>query len=297
MSGDDFRQLRRFRAGLSGPDQQEVTMAKHALEQARSEERSDGTSSISGSRRLGAALTWRKRSALAAGGAAMLALALVVFSGGEGTLDQTEDQAMRTASLADVAAGIQRTTHLDYDRLSDVGLTLSDVASESEIVGTGRIVDVRLGYEEADGVDHMYLVVEPDKLAAGSEALGASGKVLVDQIAPQVNSDGVRLGFDELRDAAINAPEHVAFMLSPTPVSWYRNSPDPYAGRAEDDPVYIVTHPASLLAFDEEKGIAFPLAADEDLAEAAGNVNALKELGVDVYEFTEGSIAVNAAKP
>jgi len=278
---DEFEALRALRSTRVAPDNEAVSKARDALERAIDEE-SQGDVAV-GTRFSGIQPGWRWT--LAGAGVAALVGIVIALTG-----DATQDQSVRP-SLGAVAAELQSYVGGDFEHLDDLGLTLADVASESEVVGTGQIVDIREGYKEG-GALHMFLVVEPDRLAAGAPLLGRSNEVLVDRIAPPLNHATGNRGIGELRAAAVAAPERVAFMLTPTPPSIYENASDKFAGRDEDDPIFQPTHPSSLLALDEKAGVAFPLTTEEQLENAAGNVDFLTKLGAKIDRFSARSGAL-----
>lgn len=284
---DEFEQLRGFRSRLPAPDDEEVRAARSALDRAIDAELSDDSASGAGS--FGIGLTSHRTLAAAAAVAVLaIGLSLAVFLPAEN--EDAPDQTV-SPSLGSVGAKLQQYTGGDFDHLDSLGLTLRDVALDSSAVGTGRIVDIRPGYEEADGVLHMFLVVKPDRLAVGGGGLGQSGQVLVDQIAPPLDRETGTRGIAELRAAAVASPERVAFMLSHTPPSTYERSPDEFAGRAQDDPIFSPTHPSSFFALNEKAGAAFPLITDEKLENVPGNVDALRDLGAEIDRFSAGTIA------
>lgn len=287
MSEDEFEALRRFRANPPDPSSEDIAAARRALNEEIAKESAAGArvGSILG-RPLRGRLQprWRFGAAAVAGTLAVGLAAMLMTSAG----DESPDQPDGRTSLAGLANQIQINRATEFEPLADRGWTLGDVAKASALVGIGRIVDVRLSYEEApeqESVEHMFLVVKPDRLAKGEELLGSSGEVLIDEFPPQVNHLGERPGWDELREAALNSTGRVVFMLSPSPPSWYADSPNPYEGRAVDDPIFIPTHPSSLLAIEAGTDAAFPLETDENLEEVPGNIQAMESLGARVERF------------
>lgn len=290
---DEFEQLRRFRADLSAPDDRDVSRVREALAEAIEEERSHGSSVRSGSSRIEP--RWRRALAGVVAAAAVIAVALVAFLPSDGD----ESEPAESTSLRDVGAGIQSYTSLDYDHLDTLGVTLRDVAAgadidaerfgysrlDADVVGIGRIVDVRLAYSSA--LDHMFLAVKPDRLSEGADLLGESGEVLVDVIAPPIDRATGSRGIAELRQAAVASPDRVAFMLSAVPPEG--NPSDEFAGRATDDPLLRPTHPSSFFGLDEQARVAFPLLADEKLENVPGNVDPLRDLGAKIDRFSRFS--------
>lgn len=283
---DEMEQLRRFRAALSDAPDEQTSRVRSAVDRAI-EANAPSALAITGPRT-------RWRVAFAGAIAALVAVIVVVVAlpGGGGSRDATQNR-----SLASFAAEIQSYTQLDFEHLADLGLTLQDVAGKADVVGTGRIVDIRLGYEEGDALQHMFLVVQPDRLASGETLLGESGEVLVDRNAPPVDRETGSRGIEELREIVVGSPERVAFMLSPTPPSTYANSPNEYAGRAKDDPIFWPTHPSSLFALDEQGGVAYPLVTDEKLEDSPANLDALEQLGATVDSFAKGADTASGAQP
>jgi hypothetical protein len=239
--------------------------------------------------------------------------ALVFFGDGD-----SPDQ-RNAPSLSGLAAEIKGYSLLDFDHLADQGLTLSNVADASDLVGIGRIVDVRAAWKEVepnpgggspDELLHMYLVIEPDRLARGGELLGRSGEVLVDEIAPPVDrkagdiAEQQRDAIAAIREATVGSPERVAFMLSSWPPGSSVVPPPPveevvtdeFAGRKSDDPVFAPTQPSSLIVLDERTGVAYPLTTDEKFDESPGNLDALEQLGAKVDHFAGGSDAATGGQ-
>lgn len=304
---DELEQLRELRADLRAPGEERLSKARGELDRVIAEERSPAMP-----RRARASTPkpgWRRRLAGASVVAALglaVALAVVLSSGGDGGVPSERTDA---SSLRDVAAELQSNVHLDFDHLDDLGLTLRDVAAgagtaprfgayrvEANVIGIGRVIDVRLAYKEADGLQHMVVVIEPDQTTADGDLLGESGEVLVDEIAPPVDRETGSRGIAELREAFVSAPERVAFMLAPVPAEAMGNPDDQYAGRSADDPLLRPAHPSSFFGLDESARVAFPLTTDEKLEDVPGNLDPLRELGADIDRFARSDAPLGGAQ-
>jgi hypothetical protein len=201
------------------------------------------------------------------------------------------------ATLRDVAATIQASSAADYEHLADRGWTLQTVAADqAEIVGIGRVVEVREAYREVDRfasgfVDyypHLLLVIEPQRLAKGADLLGDSGLVMVDIQHPYLSRDQAleARALEQLRNAVASSDERVALMLDQKPrAAMGSEIVDEFAGRAPDDPLLWPAHPSSLFGLDEERGIAFSMTTDEVPDNVGGNVGQLRELGATIDRF------------
>lgn len=300
MSTDEFDRLREFRADVPGPSEQDVATARQALADAIAGKRPEEASV---NRALGGPMLRKPRRRLGLVGvaiAASVAVGVTAIVVAISERDDTSDRYQEPGTLSGLASNLQATYAAEFEHLADQGETLRDVVASSTVAGTGRIVDVRLAYTEPPvqgGVEHMLLVIKPNELASGAEVLGTSGHVLIDAFPPQVNHEGVRPGWDQLRNNALNSQGQVAFMLTPTPPSWYEKSPDPYEGRATDDPIFVPTHPSAFFGFDETSGVAFPLMSDENLQEVSGNIETMKSLGADVDRFAVADESVTFGTP
>lgn len=225
----------------------------------------------------------------------LVALALGTFAAyGE---DATSTQSTERGSLHKAARTLQLAAVLDYDELAATGSTLDDVAVKADIVGIGRIVDIRLGYREQIGVggpesqleelQQMLVVIDPEKLAKGSELLGSSGQVFLDRAAPPFDLQTGDTGIEELRDAAVNSQERVAFMLAvKPPPSEGTARLDEFEGRAPDDPLLWPAHPSAVLGLDEGSASAYPVLTTEDIADTSQNLAPLNALGAEVDGFS-----------
>lgn len=234
---------------------------------------------------------------------AVIGSLMLAGCGGSSADDQPDET---RASLTGVAKVLQGSLALDYEPLEVQNLSLTDVAKQSDIVGVGKIVDVRLGYETRfltedgdvapDSVRRMFIVIQPDELAAGADLLGKSGEVLLDVPAPAVNRDTETRGVDELKTSAVEAPGRVLFMLrlEPAPTKGTLTADD-YAGRAEDDPLFLTTHPSSFLGLGDD-GVAFPLLTTEKIEGEPMNLSAFEGVGVDIKSFdvVESNLATAA---
>ena len=222
--------------------------------------------------------------------AALLALSPALLSGC-GSSQEADPSRGEEASLRNVAAVFQSISALDYEPLAAEGSSLEDVARQSDVVGAGRIVDVRLGYTETIGggeaseLQHMLIVVEPDRVTTGTDLLGQSGRVFVDQAAPPIDAETGTRHVEELRAEAVASQERVAFMLDRVPDGALDNPTDEFEGRSKDDPLLWATHPASFLAADEAEKVAYPLLVDESIQTTDENLRPVHDLGIDVERF------------
>lgn len=211
-----------------------------------------------------------------------LAAALIVTSLPR-TPDEQEPTAGEPGSLREFRQTLSSYSSADFTSLAAADLSLEDVEREARIVGIGRISDVRLAYEDDDGLQHMYIVIEPESIEKGSDDLGTSGEVLIDEIAPPLDVQTGDRGLDQLREQVTASPERVAFLLSPAP------DVDSDQGKATDDPVLEAAQPSSVVAINEDTGVAFPLLTDEKIRNSAENLGPLDELGAEVDRFAKGS--------
>lgn len=217
-----------------------------------------------------------------------------------GTSESSDPHA--PTSLSEAAVKIQLGSASDYEELATAKQTLFDIARQSDVVGVGEIVDVREGYREkiTGGepieLQRMLFVIQPLRLLKGADALGASGQVFIDHDAPPLDVQTGSRGIDGIRKAAVGS--RVVFLLSPGPDRGSGERLDEFAGRAQDDPLFLPTHPASFLGIDAERRIAFPLLTDEKIVSDRGNLQPFAELRTSVERFsTAGSAPLRTSAP
>lgn len=282
--------LERFRAQLRRPTEAEAETARASLRAAIDDEQkgSPAPSLTRGRSRL-----FLPRGAVAgvlvAAVAAVVAVSMVGLGG--------DDIADTESSLRNVAATLRASSSADYEPLAAQGLTLREVAVEqAEIVGIGRIVEVREGYQEVDRfksgfVDyypHLLLVIEPERVTKGADLLGESGLVMVEANHPYLSREESleEKAFEQLRDAVAGSDERVAFMLDRMPRDAMGDEiVNEFAGRSTDDPLLWPSVPSSLFGLDEKRGVAFSMTTDEVPQDVAGNVGPLQALGAEVDQF------------
>ena len=208
---------------------------------------------------------------------------VLAITGEEGDSDSTPDR----VTLKQVAASVQKSTVYDFEELVDAKETLQDVAARADLVGTGEIIDVIEGYtvdygEFADGGRdlgaHVLYVVEPDKISHGSEKLGESGLIHIDQRASS------EIPADELSAAVSSPNDRVIFFLDESQPDG-QNVIGEFKNRGSDDPLFIPTHVSGFLGIDESARMAWPLFTGENLEENQGNLSAANDLGANVEEF------------
>lgn len=201
---------------------------------------------------------------------------------------------------------MQRSASFDFDTLASNGESLRDLVKQSAVSGTGRIVDVRLGYQlklgaggpeaEADYLQRMFVVIKPEELLAGKDLLGSSGDVLVDLPAPAVDVTTGDRGIAQIRSDAVRSEAQVAFMLTPeAPPVTDAARVNEFAGREDDDPLLVPVHPSAVLGVED--GAAFPLLTTEKLQESQANLGALGDLGAKAGRFTTVKSQIAASSP
>jgi hypothetical protein len=192
----------------------------------------------------------------------------------------------QNTSIAEVAAMFQRNVALDIEPLA--GRSLDDILASSDVAGSGRIVDTRLGYAFDEGVftdgtrildRRLLLVIEPVEMAKEKDQLGPSGLVYVS--LPWSPFD-----LDAFRTSATSTSDQVVFFLTPVVFEPWQTIVDEFAGREKGDPVYWATHPSTLLGVDSAAGVAMPLLTNEMIERTPANLAVLDSVGAAVNNFT-----------
>lgn len=221
--------------------------------------------------------------------AAVLAAAL-----GGGCGEQQGDSPNPPGQAVDLATQLQRTgSHLDYEPLETVG-SLRDVLVMSDVAGVGRVTDIRLAYGEALGggeaevLQHMFVVLEPEQLAKGGSLLGESQEVLLDQPAPPADAETGTRDLESVEAGLVDAGP-VAFLLNVKPPGTVREYVSEFDGRNPDDPLFWPAHPSSVLMVDEDERRAWPLLTDELVADSPANLGAMADLGFEIESFSTGA--------
>lgn len=301
---DELRELAKFRNDTPDPDHAQVRENKKKLVAAIENQQSADASAIPRS-------AWRPVLGVVfvAGVVAAVAIGIV------GLPDGAKESA-RDLSLNEFRDETARNVLSEVPPLSSKDITLEELEAgteslnteplKSDVIGIGKVVDLRLAYKEVfknegdgstDEIQHMFLVVEPDTLESGAELLGESRQVLIDVIAPPIDRKTGDRGLDELRNVLVGAPERVAFFLSASDIADRDNPADVFAGRSEDDPLLVPTHPSVVLALDEEARVAFPLLEFGRLEAVPGNLAYLRSLGAEVDRFASGESAAEEEAP
>jgi hypothetical protein len=134
----------------------------------------------------------------------------------------------------------------------------------------------------------MLIVVEPENLVKGAEALGSSGLVYISQ--PW--SPAYPLG--RTRAAMNGAAEKVVFFLTPSELA-SEGIVDEFAGREPDDSLFSPTLVSTVLGVDLQRRMAFPLLTDELLDRSDVNIQAFSHAGTSIRGFTTIRLDSHAA--
>lgn len=230
-----------------------------------------------------------------------------VFLGGEGETPPDGNE------LARFSQEYQFYEHNDYTPLADRGFTLQDVVDgfetqggaprRADLVGAGTVTDLRWGFSEVlkfdDGSDarmrNMYLVIDPSIVSTGDDLLGDSGEVIVELSAPPSIQGDPEASQNRLEPLREIIGQEVAFFLVETDPREIVNADtdieDVDAGRQEDDRLFVPASPGTLLGVDD--GRAFPLLSNEQFENRDENLSLLRQLGLDVNEFTTSVVVLS----
>lgn len=241
---------------------------------------------------------------VAAALASIAGLAALAIWGGADT------RPAQAPSASTFAREYQRYSAFDLTPMSEAGVSLVDVAGgtsfggepvDGDLVGSGRVTDLRLGYAEqftnaGDGstseLRHMLMAVEPSRITEGEDRFEGREVILIDLLAPPVDRETGDRALGELAEAIVGSP--VTFILSEVKpqdaAADDERIVDEQSGRDSGEAVFAPTLPSTLLGVEAET--AFPLITDEKIDNSKENLEFLESTGAAAKQFGPGSTEV-----